>query len=52
MFFKIPFFFVLWKVSYNYLIDIKEVRDAPRINKLFKIMDKFSDGLAEQLEEG
>jgi hypothetical protein len=33
-FFKFPFFFVLWKVSYNYLIDIKEIRDAPRIIKL------------------
>ena len=32
----------------DYLIDIKEVRDAPRITKLFKIMEKFSDGLAEQ----
>ena len=32
--FKFPFFFVLWKVSYNYLLDIKEVSDAPRIIKL------------------
>ena len=32
--FKFPFFFVLWKVSYNYLVDIKEVHDAPRIIKL------------------
>jgi hypothetical protein len=33
-FFKFPFFFVLWKVSYNYLVDIKEIFDAPRIIKL------------------
>lgn len=32
--FKFPFFFVLWKVSYNYLLDIKEITDAPRIIKL------------------
>lgn len=25
-FFKIPFFLVLWKVSYNYLADIKEIK--------------------------
>lgn len=37
-FFKFPFFFLLWKVSYNYLIDIKEVIDAPRIIKLQKII--------------
>jgi hypothetical protein len=43
LFYKLPFFFVIWKVSYNYLIDIKEVKDAPRITKLFKIMEKFSD---------
>ena len=47
-FYKIPFFFVLWKVSYNYLIDIKEVKDAPRITRLFKIMEKFSDGNPEE----
>lgn len=33
-FFKLPFLLVLWKVSYNYLIDIKEIKDAPRIIKL------------------
>lgn len=48
MFYKVPFFFVIWKVSYNYLIDIKEVRDAPRITKLFKIMEKFADKAGEQ----
>ena len=32
--FKFPYFLVLWKVSYNYLIDIKEIKDAPRIIKL------------------
>jgi len=48
MFYKVPFFFVIWKVSYNYLVDIKEVKDAPRITKLFKIMEKFSDGAAAQ----
>jgi|TARA_B110000285_G_C15092128_1_gene599699 hypothetical protein len=48
MFYKIPFFFVLWKVSYNYLIDIKEVKDAPRIIKLMKIIEKFSDEAADQ----
>jgi hypothetical protein len=40
-FFKIPFFFVLWKVSYNYLADIKEIKEAPRIIKLLKIIDQF-----------
>ena len=39
--YKIPFFFVLWKVSYNYLADIKEIKDAPRIIKLLKIIDQF-----------
>ena len=29
---------MLWKVSYNYLIDIKGVKDAPRIIKLHKII--------------
>jgi len=35
---KFFIFFVLWKVSYNYLIDIKGVKDAPRIIKLQKII--------------
>ena len=39
--YKVPFFFVLWKVSYNYLADIKEIKDAPRIIKLLKIIDQF-----------
>ena len=42
-FFKFPFFFVLWKASYNYLVDIKEIHDAPRIIKLQKIIREFSD---------
>lgn len=47
-FFKFPFFFLLWKVSYNYLIDIKEVIDAPRIIKLQKIISNFSPDIEEQ----
>ena len=39
--FKFPFFLVLWKVSYNYLADIKEIKEAPRIIKLLKIIDQF-----------
>jgi hypothetical protein len=37
--YKVPFFFVLWKVSYNYLADVKEIKEAPRIIKLLKIID-------------
>ena len=39
--YKFPFFLVLWKVSYNYLADIKEIKAAPRIIKLLKIIDQF-----------
>ena len=35
-------FFVLWKVSYNYLLDIKQVYEAPRIIKILKIVREFS----------
>jgi len=41
-FFKFLVFFVLWKVSYNYLLDIKQIPDAPRIIKLQKIISEFS----------
>ena len=34
-------FFVLWKVSYNYLVDVKGIVEAPRIIKLQKIQEKF-----------
>mmetsp|Transcript_13101 Transcript_13101/g.22113 ORF Transcript_13101/g.22113 Transcript_13101/m.22113 type:complete len:98 (+) Transcript_13101:1401-1694(+) len=40
--FKIVVFFVLWKVSYNYLLDIKSVYEAPRIVKIMKIIEQFS----------
>lgn len=37
-----PFvFLILWKVSYNYLTDIKEIHEAPRITKLLKIRYTF-----------
>ena len=32
--FKWVAFFVLWKVSYNYLVDIKGIKDAPRMGKV------------------
>ena len=32
--FKFVAFFVLWKVSYNYLVDIKGIKDAPRMGKV------------------
>ena len=35
-------FFVLWKVSYNYLVDIKQCPDAPRITKILKIRAEFA----------
>ena len=34
---QIILFFVIWKVSYNYLVDVKGITDAPRIMKLQKI---------------
>ena len=34
-------FFVLWKVSVNYLVDVKGIADAPRIMKLQKIQEEF-----------
>lgn len=40
--FKFFVFFVLWKVSYNYLLDIKGISDAPRIIRLQKIIEQFS----------
>jgi len=33
---------VLWKVSYNYIIDIKQVTAAPRIIRILKIIQLFS----------
>jgi hypothetical protein len=41
MFFKVVVFFMLWKVSFNYLVDVKGIADAPRIIKLQKILDEF-----------
>lgn len=41
-FFKIITFFVLWKVSYNYLLDIKQVYEAPRIIRVMKIVEMFN----------
>lgn len=35
-------FFVLWKVSYNYLVDIRQCPDAPRIQKILKIRQEFA----------
>jgi hypothetical protein len=29
-------------VSYNYLLDIKGIQDAPRIIKILKIIEQFS----------
>ena len=37
--YKFPFLLVLWKVSYNYLLDIRQVKEAPRIAKLIKIIN-------------
>jgi len=38
---------VLWKVSYNYLVDIRQCPDAPRIQKILKIRAEFApDGHA------
>lgn len=50
--FKFFVFLVLWKVSYNYLIDIKGIVDAPRVIKLQKIERMFSpnaDGMLNEL---
>merc|ERR1712147_418586 len=41
MFFKVVVFFMLWKVSFNYLVDVKGISEAPRIIKLQKILDEF-----------
>lgn len=41
-FFKFLIFFVLWKVSYNYLVDIRQCPDAPRIQKILKIRQEFA----------
>lgn len=39
-----PFaFFVLWKVSYNFLSDIRQISEAPRHIKIFKVIKKFGD---------
>ena len=35
-------FLVLWKVSYNYLVDIRQCPDAPRITKILKIRAEFA----------
>jgi len=49
--FKFFIFFVLWKVSYNYLIDIKQCPDAPRITKLLKIRQEFSPEAQEYFDD-
>ena len=37
-----PFvFLILWKVSFNYLTDIKQVHEAPRMMKLIKILREY-----------
>lgn len=37
-----PFvFLILWKVSYSYLTDIKQVHEAPRVMKLLKILREY-----------
>lgn len=40
--FKFLIFLVLWKVSYNYLVDIRQCPDAPRITKILKIRAEFA----------
>jgi hypothetical protein len=35
--FKFVVFLVLWKVSFNYLLDVKNVYEAPKIAKIMKI---------------
>jgi hypothetical protein len=37
--FKFFVFLILWKVSFNYLLDIKGIQDAPRIIKILKIIE-------------
>ena len=39
---------MLWKVSFNYLVDVKGVADAPRIIKLQKILDEFKPDAVEK----
>ena len=41
-FFKILLLLVLWKISYNFLIDVRQAYEAPRIIKIMKIVDQFA----------
>lgn len=39
-----PFvFLILWKVSYNFLTDIKQVHEAPRMMKLMKVLREYRE---------
>jgi hypothetical protein len=42
MAFKVPLFLVLWKVSVNFLIDVKQAVEAPRLIKIMKIVEEFA----------
>jgi hypothetical protein len=52
--FKPIVFLVLWKVSSNYLTDIKQVSEAPRHTKLLKIKAEFGnkDNQNDQVPSG
>lgn len=41
MIFKPFAFFVLWKVSINYLSDIKQVENAPRLIELVQVLKEY-----------
>lgn len=40
---------MVWKVSYNYLVDIKSIVDAPRISKIQKIVFEFGSHDPEKI---
>jgi hypothetical protein len=44
LFFKPFLFFIIWKMSYNFLIDVKGIKDAPRVIRIQKILRDFGTG--------